>query len=382
MHIAFLTPEYPHPKVKHAAGLGTSIKNLAEALCKENIKVTLFIYNQNEEGVFEENGIIYHLIQDKNYNYLKWFWYRKYIEKYVSRVIKAKKIDLIEAPDWTGVTAFMSFDIPLVIRFHGSDTYFCHLEKRKQKWKNRLFETLAVRKAKAWIAPTQFAGNVSANLFGLSKSKVIRIHYGLDLAQFENDQPEIFERGLILYIGTLIRKKGVFELPEIFKHVRAEFPEAKLILIGGDSKDIQTGNVSTWKMMEQLFSIEDLKNVSYLGKIPYHEVQDYIKKANVCAFPTYAETLGMVTIESMALQKPVVNSDIGWAQELMEDGKSGFLVHPSNHSVYASRIITLIGDNEYAKKIGHNAKEFVVTKFDIQNIVKQNIELYHKIIAK
>lgn len=90
----------------------------------------------------------------------------------------------------------------------------------------------------------------------------------------------------------------------------------------------------------------------------------------------------MVTIESMALQKPVVNSDIGWAQELMEDGKSGFLVHPSNHLVYASRIITLIKDNEYAKKIGYNAKEFVVTKFDIQNIVKQNIELYNKIIAK
>lgn len=382
MHIAFLTPEYPHPKVKHAAGLGTSIKNLAEALCKENIKVTLFIYSQNKEDVFEENGIVFHLIQDKNYKYLKWLWYRKYIQKYVNQVINAQKIDLIEAPDWTGVTAFMSFDIPLVVRFHGSDTYFCHLEKRKQKWRNRFFETLAVRKAKAWIAPTQFAGNVSANLFGLSKSKVITIHYGLDLAQFENDQPEIFEKGLILYIGTLIRKKGVFELPEIFKHVRAEFPEAKLILIGGDSKDIQTGNVSTWKMVEQLFSIEDLKNVSYLGKIPYQEVQEYIKKANVCAFPTYAETLGMVTIESMALQKPVVNSNIGWANELMIDEESGFLVHPENHEEYARRIVQILEDENLQLKMGKLANEFISKRFDIQKIVLENIKFYKKIIIK
>jgi glycosyltransferase involved in cell wall biosynthesis len=56
-----------------------------------------------------------------------------------------------------------------------------------------------------------------------------------------------------------------------------------------------------------------------------------MKQAQVCIFPSFAETLGMVTIESMALQKPVVNTSIGWAPELIIDG-SGFL-HPQNHSI-------------------------------------------------
>jgi len=380
MHIAFLTPEYPHPKVNHSGGLGTSIKNLVVALVEKGISVTVFIYGQPQAIVFEENNVVFHLISNKKYQFAKWFFYRKYLQKYINSVVKKEKIDVIEAPDWTGVTAFMNFTVPLVIRFHGSDTYFCHIEKRKQKFKNRLFETLAVRKAKGFIAPTKFAGEVSAQLFGLSKTQVAIIHYGLDLEQFQNENPEQFEKGLVLYIGTIIRKKGVFELPEIFNKVRNQFPAAKLVLIGGDSGDVATGSKSTWKLVKQQFHENDLEHVAYLGKIPYAEVQEYIKKANVCVFPTYAETLGMVTIESMAMQKPVVNSNIGWAQELMEHGKSGFLVHPSQHEVYAQHIVALVNEKVLYENIGNEALRFVTNRFNIQNIVEQNIQFYKNLV--
>lgn len=380
MHIAFLTPEYPHSKVNHSGGLGTSIKNLVVALVVKGVKVTVFVYGQPKAEVFEENGIVFHLISDKKYPFAKWFFYRKYIQNYVNSIIKKENINLIEAPDWTGVTAFMNFAVPLVIRFHGSDTYFCHIEKRKQKFKNRLFETLAVRKAKGFIAPTKYAGEVSAELFGLHKEQIKTIHYGLDLTQFHNEHPERFEKGLVLYIGTIIRKKGVFELPDIFHKVRKQFPKAQLVLIGGDSGDVATGKKSTWELVKQQFSEQDLEQVSYLGKIPYEKVQEYIKKANVCVFPTYAETLGMVTIESMAMQKPVVNSNIGWAQELMEHGKSGFLVHPSQHQEYAKDIVALMNDEELYKKMGNEARIFVANRFDIQQIVEQNIQFYKKIL--
>lgn len=380
MHIAFLTPEYPHSKVNHSGGLGTSIKNLVVAMVVKGDKVTVFVYGQSKAEVFEENGIVFHLIADQKYRFGKWFFYRKHLQKYVNSVIKKENIDLVEAPDWTGVTAFMNFIVPMVIRFHGSDTYFCHIEKRKQKFKNRFFETLAVRKAKGFIAPTKYAGDVSAELFGLRKEKIKTIHYGLDLTQFKNEHPERFEKGLILYIGTIIRKKGVFELPEIFNKVRSRVSEAKLILIGGDAGDIATGSKSTWKLVQQQFHEKDLEHVSYLGKIPYDAVQDYIKKANVCVFPTYAETLGMVTIESMAMQKPVVNSNIGWAQELMEDGKSGFLVYPANHEEYANQIIELINDGTLCKSIGSEALQFVSSHFDIQYVVDLNIQFYKDLL--
>jgi glycosyltransferase involved in cell wall biosynthesis len=380
MHIAFLTPEYPHSKVNHSGGLGTSIKNLVVALVVKGVKVTVFVYGQPKAEVFEENGIVLHLISDKKYPFAKWFFYRKYIQNYVNSIIKKENINLIEAPDWTGVTAFMSFTVPLVIRFHGSDTYFCHIEKRKQKFKNRLFETLAVRKAKGFIAPTKYAGEVSAELFGLHKEQIKTIHYGLDLTQFHNEHPERFEKGLVLYIGTIIRKKGVFELPDIFHKVRKQFPKAQLVLIGGDSGDVATGSKSTWELVKQQFHEQDLEQVSYLGKIPYAKVQEYIKIANVCVFPTYAETLGMVTIESMAMKKAVVNSNIGWAQELMEDGKSGFLVYPSQHDVFSQQIVTLLNEDVLCESIGNEACRFVTNRFDIQYIVDQNIQFYKELL--
>ncbi|MGL2988086.1 glycosyltransferase family 4 protein [Flavobacterium sp. RSSA_27] len=382
MHIAFLTPEYPHPRVLHAAGIGTSIKNLVEALVTKGVQVSVFVYGQSEGAVFEDKGVTIHLLKNRKYKVFGWYWHRKFIQNYLNSHIVSEKIDLVEAPDWTGITAFMHLKAPLVMRFHGSDTYFCHLEKRKQKVKNRVFETLAVWQAKGYIAPTRFAGEVSATLFGLDKRQIKTIHYGLDLTQFDSIFPRRFEKGLLLYIGTIIRKKGVLELPGIFNKVRAVIPEARLVLIGSDAADIQTQSSSTWELLQKEFTEDDLKQVSYLGKMPYAKVQEYIRKANVCAFPTFAETLGMVTIEAMALHKAVVNSNIGWSQELIIDGESGFLIHPTSHAEFAKSIVTLLNDQGLCEKMGNAARQRVETVFDIQQIAQENIEFYKSIISK
>jgi glycosyltransferase involved in cell wall biosynthesis len=382
MHIAFLTPEYPHERVAQAAGIGTSIKNLVVALTKEKVKVSVFVYGQQEDAVLVADGITIHLIKNRKYKFMGWYYHRKYLQNYLNKHILSEQIDAVEAPDWTGITAFMRLKAPLVIRFHGSDTYFCHIEKRHQKVKNFWFEKLATKKAKAFIAPTAYAGNVSRELFGIKNKRVQTIHYGLELSRFENPNPALFEKGLLLYIGTLIRKKGVFELPEIFKKVRLQFPEVKLILIGGDSSDVQTGSHSTWQLLQKEFDINDLEKVSYLGKIPYQDVQNYIKQAHVCIFPSFAETLGMVTIESMALQKLVVNTNIGWAQELIVDGESGFLVHPHDHCLYADRIISLLDDIDLCFSMGVKARKRVEAVFDIEKIVQQNILFYQSIIGQ
>ena len=140
MHIAFLTPEYPHHKVENTAGIGTTILNLANALIQEGIGVSIFVYGQKKDEVFVENNIKIHLIESKKFRFATWFYYRKYLQNYINQYVDIDKIDLVEAPDWTGITAFMNLNAPLIIRFHGSDAYFCHLEKRRQKIKNFIFE--------------------------------------------------------------------------------------------------------------------------------------------------------------------------------------------------------------------------------------------------
>lgn len=375
MHIAFLTPEYPHEKVKNAAGIGTSIKNLAEALKNAGVSVSIFVYSQGDSDIITENGIQIHLIKHKKFKLFSWFFYRKHIQNYLNKYIVLDEIDLVEAPDWTGITAFTNFKVPLIIRLHGTDAYFCHLEKRKQKIKNYWFEKLGIQKAKAIVAPTKFAATITESLFSITKEIKI-IPNGLLLSDFSNENPNEFENGLILYIGTLIRKKGVFELTEIMRKVIEKRPNAKLILIGSDSFDIETQSQSTWELMQKTMPENVKKSIQYLGKIPYSSVRDYLKKANVCVFPSFAETQGMVTIEAMAMQKAVVNSNIGWANEILIDEKSGFLVDPKNSDLFSLRILSLLEDKELVENIGFEARKRVETIFDIDKIVRQNMDFY------
>ena len=377
MHLAFITPEYPHEKVTHAAGIGTSIKNLVTALKSQGVAVSIFVYSQATDEIFYENGIKIHLIKRKKYRFFTWFFYRKHLQYYVNKYIEVDKINLVEAPDWTGIMAFINLKTPVIMRFHGSDAYFCKLEGRKQKLKNFWFEKLGTQKAKGFIAPTDFAGKLSKEIFGIKK-EIQTIHNGLNIQDFENNSPDKFTPGMLLYIGTIIRKKGVFELPQILKKVSEKNQEAHLVLIGSDSFDIQTQSKSTWELVLNEADESVREKMTYLGKVPYAEVQQYIKNANICLFPTFAETLGMVTIESMALQKAVVNSNIGWANELIIDGESGYLVHPKDHELFSSRIISLCENKKNALQMGDKARRRVEDTFDMSKIVHQNIDFYRK----
>ena len=67
MKIGFITPEYPHPKVKFAAGIATSIRNLALALVKKGVDVTVFVYHQRESEIVYDEGVEIHLIKKQTY---------------------------------------------------------------------------------------------------------------------------------------------------------------------------------------------------------------------------------------------------------------------------------------------------------------------------
>ncbi len=382
MHIAFLTPEYPHPKVNTTAGIGTTVMNLANALVQQGISVSIFVYGQINEEILLENNVKIHLIPSKKFRIATWFYYRKHLQNYINKFVNLDSIDLIEAPDWTGITAFMKLEAPLVIRFHGSDAYFCHLEKRRQKIKNFLLEKWGIQKAVAFISPSDFTSKITQFIFRIKKEFIIKIPSGLSLEKFHNESPTDYEKGMILYMGTIIRKKGVLELAPIFEKVLSKCPESQLIIIGSDSYDIKTKSESTWLLLQNALNGSTIARVKYLGRVPYDTIQKYIQKANVCVFPTFAETQGMVTIEAMAMQKSVVNSNIGWAVEILENEKSGFLVHPKNHDEFANRIIQVIQNENLNLSIGIAAREKVAADFNINTLVKKNIEFYNSVIKK
>lgn len=399
MKIAFLTPEYPHAKTGNSGGIGTSIKNLAVGMLAQGCAVRILVYGQKEDAIFEDNGIVVQQIQNVKLKGFSWWLTRKKLERIINELYANQEIDLVEAPDWTGITSFIKpKKCPVVIRLNGSDTYFCHLDQRPVKWINKFHEKRALQNADGLISVSQFTADLTNQLFVLNKKFTI-IPNAVDMSLFENTVSTLdvhsapvlsplrrqaggVEAGVrvLLYFGTLIRKKGLLELPLIFNKVVELHPEAQLLLVGRDAPDIISGNSSTWEMMQQLFSPKALTKVTYLGGVPYAEIKKHIEQATLCVFPTFAEALPVSWLEAMALQKPIVASNIGWATEMIEDGVEGFLVNPKDHTTYANKIITLLEDPELQKQFGLAAKQKVAQKFSMEVVAKQSLAFYEGII--
>jgi starch synthase len=378
MKIAFLTPEYPHLKMKNAGGIGTSIFNLSKALYALGHEISILVYGQDEDLYFVEDDIHFFKIKNIKVKGLSLILTQKKVERLLNSLYESGKIDIIEAPDWTGFTAFINAKCPLVIREHGSDTYFCHLDNRKVKFQNKFLEKRALKNADALVSVSAFTGELTNQLFGLNRDFKV-IPNGIDVSLF---QPKLKEgkKVSILYFGTLIRKKGLLELPEIFNVVHNSNKEVELILVGKDSADIKTESSSTWQLMQPLFNKTALKKVSYWGAVDYSRIQDLIKDATVCVFPTFAEALPVSWLEAMAMEKAIVASNIGWANEMIEDGKEGFLVHPTHHKQYAACILELLDDKKKRLQFGTDAREKVKLQFSHNLIAIRSIEFYKTIL--
>lgn len=381
MKIAFLTSEYPHSRANFAAGIGTSIMNLSKGLLQLGHEVVIVLYGQDKDETFQDNGITFYKIKNVKLKGFSRILTQKKIQRLINTLVKEGKVDLVEVADWTGISSNIKLQCPLVIKLHGTDTYFCHLDNRPVKFINKIREEKALKNADAWLSVSQYVASVTKELFSLSNDFTV-IPNGIDLEKFSvSGTQNNTQENTILYFGTLIRKKGLLELPLIFNEVYKQNNQAKLILIGRDASDIISGNTSTWSMMQDLFDKEALSNVNYLGSVPYDQIKDHINNATVCVFPTFAEALPVSWIEAMAMQKAIVASNIGWATEVIDDGVNGFLVHPKAHQEYAQKIVTLLANEDLRNQLGVEAAKKVKEKFSLEVVAKQS-EVFYKDIIK
>lgn len=378
MKIAFLTSEYPHAKTGFSAGIGTSILNLSKGLLQLGHQVTIVIYGQDQDETFTDNGLTFYKIKNRKLKGFSRILTQKKIQKQINTLVDKGEIDIVEAADWTGITSNIKLKCPLVVKLHGSDTYFCHLDQRPVKFLNKFREKRALQKADAWLSVSQYTATVTKELFALPNDFTI-IPNGIDLADFSiGETINNTEENTILYFGTLIRKKGSLELPLIFNEVHKQNKQAKLVLIGRDAADITTGNPSVWAMMQPLFDTATFQNVTYLGSVPYNQMKTHINASTVCVFPTFAEALPVSWIEAMAMEKAIVASDIGWAKEVIDDGINGFLVNPKAHQAYAEKINILLENCSLRNQIGTAAKAKVQQKFSNEVVAQQSATFYQE----
>jgi len=381
MHIGFITPEYPHKALPGAGGLGTSIKNLAHALVEEGVKVTVFVIGLDRSEYFVEDRIHFHFLRKFKVPGITWFVTRKYYQNLINKIVESNSIDLLEAPDWTGITAFMTFRVPLIIRCNGSDAYFCKLEGRKQKWKNLWFEKNALQNADEVIATSSFTGKLTKEIFGLQK-EIITLYNGVDIHKFKPAKiSSKNEENSILYFGTVIRKKGVLELAKAYHIFKENNPNAVLKIIGKDTIDIFE-NKSTLEIFFSLIRPSYHKSIEYLDHISYSEISDEISKAKVIVLPSFAEAFPMTWLEAMAMEKALVTSNIGWAKEMMIDGETGYTVNPKDHQVFAEKMTSLFKEDNLRNLFAANARNRVVNNFSSKITTSRNIKYYQSLISK
>ena len=175
---------------------------------------------------------------------------------------------------------------------------------------------------------------------------------------------------LIGGVGNIEERKGYSEFVEVAKEVLKEVPTAKFLIFGAVVDPVFAENLKR--------KIKDLgleEKIIFMGFIK--EVEKIFAILDILLFPTRHEPFGRVIIESFACKVPVISSDSGGPQEIIENGKDGFLFEPGDVNGMARCVVGLIKDKELADKITENAYQ----KFMRQFTVDKNINKIDDIIT-
>ena len=197
---------------------------------------------------------------------------------------------------------------------------------------------------------------------------------GINLQNYDYT-PEPTE-GLIKVIFTarMVEDKGTLVLIEAAKKLEPEYKgKVQFLLCGG--LDTNPNGITK----EQLEEKCDGEYIQWLGHRT--DVLDLLKQSHIMAFPSwYREGLPKSVIEAEAIGRPVVTTDSVGCRDTVVEGKNGLLIPVKDSDALAAALKKLIDNPELRQEMGKNAREFAVSKFDINDVVKVHLEVYAKLM--
>jgi len=375
MHVAFLTLEYPPLP---SGGIGTSLRTLGRALVAQGHRITVVGWGPKLET--EDEGVRVRFLGDSALPRMGWLLNRLAVRRELVRLAERERLDLVATHDWCGPSAGLSLPCPVAIHLHGSATYFAHLLGESVRPSVHLTEGVALRGASGLASVSRFTADTTRRLFGLERPIEV-IPNGVDVERFRPGRADEVEPGVVLYFGTLVRKKGVLDLGPVFSEIVRRHPAARLRLVGRDAPDRQTGCPSTWEMLATSLSPVARARTEYLGARPYLEVHQHVRRAAVCVFPSYAEALPLAWLEAMACGRPVAAYDIGWAPELVRSGEDGLLVPLGKTSSLAGAVAAVLADPALGRSLGEAARARAEADFSADAVARRTAEWYGRLIG-
>jgi D-inositol-3-phosphate glycosyltransferase len=179
---------------------------------------------------------------------------------------------------------------------------------------------------------------------------------------------------VVLFIGRIEPLKGIDKLMKAIARLD-NHKSKRLIILGGD--EYSSKQVKELKRLARELAIE--KSVIYNGSVKQEKLPLFYSCADVCVVPSYYETFGLVTLESLACGTPVVATDVGAAGSVIEDGRNGYLVKnndPENLAEKIGRALSRIDENLKDKK---SIRE-TVKHYSWSNIARDILKKYQRVV--
>ena len=180
------------------------------------------------------------------------------------------------------------------------------------------------------------------------------------------------EGHMVLFVGRLVPHKGVEFLLEAVHRLR---PSATVV-VAGEGPQRQA-------LQRSAEALGVGTRVVFAGGVPHEELPTYYRAADVLVLPSISrlEAFGLVGLEAMASERPVVLSDIPGVREVIEDGKEGLLAPPADPEGLAARINELLDDPGRRREMGARGRERVLRLFTWDVVGAQFRDIYERLAA-
>lgn len=270
---------------------------------------------------------------------------------------------------------FVNRKIPTLLTIHGiasEEAKVSQSFKRKLNmyWNGTITEFLRPR----------HIVNISAyskKLVAIRNNQHHPIIYNAVSGQFFEIPVKAVMNNRLLYVGVINERKNLGLLLEAMKLLNAEGIRYQLTVVGGADRDPGYFN-------EQLhYAQENLKDqVDFLGWKSQTELFALLGSHDIVVLPSKQETLPMSIAEAMAAGKVVMVSDVGGLSEMVEAGKTGFLLDPNKVSEWVTVLKELFNNAASISKIGDAARSFAWENFECTLIAAGTIRYYQEILKR
>jgi len=257
-------------------------------------------------------------------------------------------------------------------------------------------ERTAIEAADAVIAVSAgMARDVLAAYPAVKPDRVHVVHNGIDTDEYVPDRgTDVLERyGIqpdrpsVVYVGRITRQKG---LPHLLRAARAFPRDAQLVLLAG-APDTPEIAVEVETLVDELRADRD--GIIWIPQmLPKPEVMQILTHASVFVCPSIYEPMGIVNLEAMACEAPVVATATGGIPEVVAHGATGLLVPITQHSDgepveperfvadFAQAVAELLGDPARARAMGAAGRARAIAQFSWGSIAERTVDIYRSVL--